>query len=86
MSISIGTLGDCLDHAHSIYIHCGCGKQGWLDLEKAIAKVGRDQSMLAADLLPKIRCEGCGEKGRQGMTLHGPHPGMIPASRAKARG
>ncbi len=80
MSISIATLGDCLDHAHSIHIRCGCGKQGWLDVERAIAAAGRAQSCLAGDLLTKLRCDGCGRKGRMDMTLHGPHPDGRPAS------
>lgn len=80
-SMKLETLGDLIDHGFSLHVECGCGRAEWMDLQKAARVAGRDQSFLAADLVPKLRCERCGRKGRQSIRLHGPKTDGTPISK-----
>tara|TARA_R110002020_G_scaffold26443_5_gene85409 strand:+ start:985 stop:1239 length:255 start_codon:yes stop_codon:yes gene_type:complete len=64
--ITIETLGDHLDHGHTISAHCGdraCYHSAELSLEHLIERLGRDHSALATHLVPHLRCGKCGGKG-----------------------
>lgn len=77
----VATIGDLIDKGYSLDVLCQCGRRGWMDLDRVAAAAGREQSYLVADLAPKLRCEGCGQKGRAGFWVHPPQIDGTPASR-----
>lgn len=79
-SMAIATLGDLIDHGYSLRVNCSCGRSEWMNLEKVAKVAGRNQSWLADDLVPKLRCDRCGRKGEQWIRLHGPNVDGTPVS------
>ncbi len=78
MPLVIDTLGACLDDNYQIALYCenyrsgvSCGFVKWLDLEKLVARLGRDHSSMRDDLLPHLWCPKCGS-GKVSIRLHPP--------------
>lgn len=68
-SITIDTLGACIDDKYEIALYCyarhggdRCNWSKWLDLEKLAAKLGRDQSIMHDQLTPHLYCLRCGSR------------------------
>lgn len=65
----LDTLGDLIDSRHGLYLYCEasrgglrCGHYAEADLEALAARLGRDHSWLADDLVPRLRCSKCGSR------------------------
>lgn len=63
----MATIGDHIDERYTITAHCRCrppyGERSVnLDLEALAARLGRDHSAMAPDLIPHLRCSVCGRR------------------------
>ncbi|HEV7252504.1 MAG TPA: hypothetical protein VGN97_05330 [Mesorhizobium sp.] len=71
-----GTIGWLIDHRHSLSLTCeDCGHHATLDPAALAAKLGRDHSYLAPDLLPRMKCSQCGTK-HLALSVSGAQPGQ----------
>lgn len=62
-SSSIETVGDYIDEGYDSYVYCNnCRHKARQDLQMLAEKLGRDHSMLASKLRPRLRCSQCGSK------------------------
>jgi len=59
----MNTIGDLIDDGTALWAVC-YGRDCWhmapLDLEALAVRHGRDQSVMHADLAPRLRCTRCG--------------------------
>ena len=72
----IHTIGDLIEHRHSLAVHCnapGCHNYKKLDLQALGERIGFDHSYLKPDLAPRLKCSRCGSKNVS-LSLSGASP------------
>lgn len=78
MASTNGTLGECIANGYGIRATCvACRHHRELDLPTLAARLGPDHGALHADLVPRLRCAGCGSK-RIALTML---PADVPTQR-----